>query len=199
MQQRWLQSTDVGRHVGCWLLFLNYQSSVVLPGHALRISELFQQQNPFCPCQCTLICHPSEERKSLLEASKNTWKWMDSENPAPASEGNLSFFSSEYQQGLGPLMVWGVASFQTILMALPGLPVTSSCHWNTTLFLSACKSELPTMCKERRSCEESEHFQTLQLLGRRVQVWTKMWGSGTAGLLLEEGKHECFSKSHVCG
>lgn len=66
MQQSWLQSIDVGRYFDCFLLFSLCQSSTVLPGHALKISDLFQQQNSLFSCQCTDICHPSRERKWLL-------------------------------------------------------------------------------------------------------------------------------------
>lgn len=139
--------------------FYIISSPLCRSGHALKISELFQQQNSFCHCQCTGICHLSEERKWIFGGSEKQNQWIQWPLTLPPKVIR--------QWGLGSLMVC-ITSFQPILMTLPGLPEKWLCHWNTVLLPSACKGE----CTQRAGGTEGlGHFQALQLLGRRVQMW----------------------------
>lgn len=163
-----MHSTDAGRHFGCSLLVLHHQFSIVLPGHALKISESFQHQNSFCPCQGTGIYHLSEEKKWIPGGFGKQWKISG------FSWSRLwSWFVSEV------LALWWSASSPFNSDGFPCLPEKWLCHWNTLLSLSACKGEVPPPAKSRSHCEALEHFQALKLLGRRAQMLTKMWGTWT--------------------
>lgn len=110
-QLKWLQGIDVGRHFGCYLLFsLCWSCQVML----LKLVSYFTR----LPSNAQPSAIWAGKEGDLLKALRNTWKLMDSVNPDPGSEGNLSFYSTEYQQGLGFLMAF-LTSFQPVLPSLP--------------------------------------------------------------------------------
>lgn len=116
MQQSWLQSIDVGRHFGCYRLFLLCQFCQVM---LLKLVSYFTSRLPILPANAQSSAIWVEKEGDFLEVLRNTWKLMDSVNPDPASEGNLSLYSAEYQRALGSLMVC-ITSFQPFLPGLPG-------------------------------------------------------------------------------
>lgn len=116
MQQSWLQSIDVGRHFVCYRLFLLCQFCQVM---LLKLVSYFTSRLPILPANAQSSAIWVEKEGDFLEVLRNTWKLMDSVNPDPASEGNLSLYSAEYQRALGSLMVC-ITSFQPFLPGLPG-------------------------------------------------------------------------------